>query len=401
MSTRLLLPEFTPATASSPSRDWLQAIRMPTNFRIGNSTVRCQTNFTLVIMILGIFTLLLFYTMLPKGVSLFDDHTHYLSLLSEPSDYNSTYPLTQPVISGRKTKYRIAVVADMDKASKLVENTWVSKFKTGWLIMDRRSQIFEVEWDKQETILKGSLAQSGRGMELSELVVFDGKLLSFDDRTGVVYQIEGEKVLPWVFLNDGDGHATKGFKSEWATVKDGLLYVGGLGKEWTNSKGAVLSFDPQWIKVVTPGGRVVHRDWRDNYLKLCSAANIEPPGYMIHEAVNWSPVHQQWFFLPRRASHESYDDAKDERRGTNILLRASQDFKQISLQNVGPKLESHGFSSFKFVPDTRDAVAVAIKSEEVDGQAASYITVFNVADGRILFPESKIGNVKYEGIEFI
>lgn len=263
---------------------------------------------------------------------------------------------------------------------------------------------------------QGSLAQGGRGMELSELVVFDGKLLSFDDRTGVVYQIEGDKVsspgrphmymaqywrrrsqtgihlhyildcltsdpfkvLPWVLLNDGDGHATKGFKSEWATVKDGLLYVGGLGerhlphslalqksristtprssltsisgKEWTNSKGAVLSFDPQWIKVITPGGRVVHRDWRDNYLKLCSAANIEPPGYMIHEAVNWSPVHQQWFFLPRRASHEAYDDAKDEHRGTNILLRSSQDFKKISLQNVGPKIESHGFSSFKFIP---------------------------------------------------
>lgn len=33
-----------------------------------------------------------------------------------------------------------------------------------------------------------------------------------------------------MLLNDGDGHATKGFKSEWATVKDGLLYVGGLGE---------------------------------------------------------------------------------------------------------------------------------------------------------------------------
>ena len=53
------------------------------------------------------------------------------------------------------------------------------------------------------------------------------------------------------------------------------------------------------------------------------------------------------------------------------------------------------------ISDLRDTIAVAIKSEEVDGQAATYITVFNVADGRILFPESKIGNVKYEGIEFV
>lgn len=31
-------------------------------------------------------------------------------------------------------------------------------------------------------------------MELSELVIFDGKLLSFDDRTGVIYRIEDERV---------------------------------------------------------------------------------------------------------------------------------------------------------------------------------------------------------------
>ena len=59
-----------------------------------------------------------------------------------------------PQILGRKIKYRIAVVADMDKASKLVDNTWVSKLKTGWLTMDRHSQIFEIEWDKQEVTLK-------------------------------------------------------------------------------------------------------------------------------------------------------------------------------------------------------------------------------------------------------
>lgn len=30
-----------------------------------------------------------------------------------------------------------------------------------------------------------------------------------------------------------------GFKCEWATVKDGYLYVGGLGKEWTTTTGEV------------------------------------------------------------------------------------------------------------------------------------------------------------------
>lgn len=51
-------------------------------------------------------------------------------------------------------------------------------------------------------------------MELSELVVFNGKLYSVDDRTGVVYQIDNGKVFPWLILSDGNGQETKGFKSK-------------------------------------------------------------------------------------------------------------------------------------------------------------------------------------------
>jgi len=47
-------------------------------------------------------------------------------------------------------------------------------------------------------------------MELSELVVFNGHLYSVDDRTGVVYRIEGNQAVPWVILADGDGLVSKG-----------------------------------------------------------------------------------------------------------------------------------------------------------------------------------------------
>ena len=78
----------------------------------------------------------------------------------------------------------------------------------------------------------------GRGMELSELVVFNGNLYTVDDRTGVVYKLSKDikgrwHVVPWVILADGNGEESKGFKCEWMTVKDQYLYVGGLGKEWT------------------------------------------------------------------------------------------------------------------------------------------------------------------------
>ena len=43
---------------------------------------------------------------------------------------------------------------------------------------------------------------------------------------------------------------------------------------------------------------------------------------------------------------------------------------------------------------------MALKSEEIEGKIATYITVFNL-DGLVLYPETKIGDYKYEGIEFI
>lgn len=70
-----------------------------------------------------------------------------------------------------------------------------------------------VEWDKDEPItLKTSLAQGGRGMELSELVVFNGALYGFDDRTGTIYQIDlaSKTAYPWVLLVDGHGRVAKG-----------------------------------------------------------------------------------------------------------------------------------------------------------------------------------------------
>ncbi|VDO51785.1 unnamed protein product [Onchocerca flexuosa] len=33
------------------------------------------------------------------------------------------------------------------------------------------------------------------------------------------------------------------------TVKDGNLYVGGLGKEWTTTEGVFVNENPMWIKV--------------------------------------------------------------------------------------------------------------------------------------------------------
>lgn len=315
--------------------------------------------------------------------------------------YNDTYPLTPPHKTPEGLRYQIAIIADLDTDSRSPkDNTWFSFMKKGHLMLFDTGDRVTVEWDKEDIVLETHLAEKGRGMELSELVVFNGNLYTVDDRTGVVYRVDGNRAVPWVILTDGDGSVEKGFKAEWLAVRDEQLYVGGLGKEWTTTSGQVLNENPEWVKVIGLRGDVQHHSWVSNYNALRAAARIQPPGYLIHESAAWSDSLQSWFFLPRRASHERYSEKEDEQRGSNILLRASHDFSDISMSHVGRQIPTHGFSSFKFVPGTDDQIIVALKSEEDKGKVATYITVFFL-DGRVLLQETKIGDVKYEGIEFI
>ena len=135
-------------------------------------------------------------------------------------------------------------------------------------------------------------------MELSELVVFNGKLLTFDDRTGIVFDLDKENVTPWVILQDGDGKSSKGnnhinitfttsvscyqsilgFKSEWATVKDQTLFVGSMGKEWTTAAGAFESYDPMYVKSIATNGEIQHINWVNNYKLIRKSIDIEWPG---------------------------------------------------------------------------------------------------------------------------
>uniref|UniRef100_A0A183BN19 VDE domain-containing protein n=1 Tax=Globodera pallida TaxID=36090 RepID=A0A183BN19_GLOPA len=104
---------------------------------------------------------------------------------------------------------------------------------------------------------------------------------------------------PWVFLKDGPGNVTKGFKGEWMTVRENKLYVGGLGKEWTTPNGDLLNYNPMYVKVITPSGVVTHVDWTWYYKALRLKVGFSFPGYMIHESGQWSDVHEKWFFMPR------------------------------------------------------------------------------------------------------
>ncbi|KAM8845901.1 soluble calcium-activated nucleotidase 1 isoform 4-T5 [Spinachia spinachia] len=196
-----------------------------------------------------------------------------------PPRYNDTYPLSPPERTPQGTRYRIGLIADLDKRSRRNHTlAWFSYMRRGHLSVSHSGDEVAVEWDAERGVLESSLSEKGRGMELSELVAFNGKLYSVDDRTGVVYHIDGDKIVPWVILADGDGSVAKGFKAEWMAVKDQHLYVGGLGKEWTTTEGEFVNNNPGWVKVVGFRGDVQHENWVPIYKSLKAAAGLQPPG---------------------------------------------------------------------------------------------------------------------------
>ncbi len=105
--------------------------------------------------------------------------------------------------------------------------------------------------------------------------------------------------------------------------------------------------------------------------------------------------------MPRRASAETYDEVLDERRATNLLINTDYDFKEVSYKKVGQIIPTRGYSSFKFVPGTKETVIVALKTEENQGETRSFVTVLDIS-GNVLVEDIQISsNLKYEGIEFV
>eukprot|EP00922_Rhytidocystis_sp_ex-Travisia-forbesii_P064452 GHVS01095772.1.p1 GENE.GHVS01095772.1~~GHVS01095772.1.p1 ORF type:complete len:373 (-),score=77.12 GHVS01095772.1:179-1297(-) len=297
------------------------------------------------------------------------------------------------------------IVADMDEHSRTDSLLFRSVLMEGSLYFADRQ--VAVQW-KLPVEIFSKHNEGGRGMELSELILTEqGQLLSMDDRTGIVFEHinvnSTEMVVPRHVVTEGDGMTSKGMKVEWATEKAGDLWMGSFGKEYTGPGGKVLNEHNMWVVTLSKEGRVRRYDWKSVYDKIRMALGASWPGYAIHEAVGWSPIHKLWIFLPRRVSSEPYDDVKDESRGSNLMVLADEGFAHIQVREVGMLTPTRGFSSFKFLPGSGDSVIVALKSEEeaATGKQKSYITAFNL-DGSVLLEESKVPAAhKFEGLEFV
>ncbi|TPW29910.1 hypothetical protein [Pararhizobium mangrovi] len=233
-----------------------------------------------------------------------------------------------------------------------------------------------------------------RGGEFSELVRWGRHLLAFDDRTGIVGEIRGEdyRIIPRQILMTGPGDAwQKGFKCEWATLYGNELIVGSHGKN-----------DHQaWVKRIDPDGyKVVSEDWGQHYRRLREACGVGSDGYVTHEAVDWDPYGERWYFFPRKVSFEPFDEPVDEReKGNNRLIVADANFEDIEVRTVGEPTPERGPSSLKLVPG-RPNEFLYVKSVEIGDRTESWIGAADV-EGNLLAEETKLGDFKCEGIEFM
>lgn len=318
--------------------------------------------------------------------------------------------------------FHFAAVTDLDQLSKKPDSSkliFQSMLMPGILARDNASNRYVIKFEDPR-MLYSQHNEGGRGMELSELTLYKDRLLAFDDRTGTVFEVlntdNGKQslVVPRLVITEGDGDTDKGMKWEWATVKGNELYLGSMGKEYTHPDGTIANTNNLWIAVVDADGRVRRRDWHKEFGFVRSALGANAPGYVMHEAILWSEHLKKWIFIPRRVSTTKYDENEDERRGSNKLVLVDEKFTKAEVVNInfGMIDPLHGFSTFAFVPGTKDRHALAIRSVEEDCvggdesmcKQRSYFVVFDVLTGEVLMDEVELKmdtNMKFEGVEFV
>lgn len=317
--------------------------------------------------------------------------------------------------------FHFAAVTDLDKLSVVTgakKPLFRSTLLPGILTRDDSTNRYSIDFETTRK-LTSAHNEAGRGMELSELTIYKNRLLSFDDRTGTVYEIlsnpdaSNSYVVPRFVITEGEGDTDKGMKWEWATVKNNELILGSMGKEFTNSKGEIENTNNLWVAILNERGELRREDWQDKFGFLRQLVGASPPGYVIMEAILWSDHLKRWVFLPRRISDTMYDEVEDEKKGSNRVVLVNEKFTDGEVVEIKMKPDNmdplHGFSTFAFVPGTKDHHAMAIRSVEEDCTGAledckqrSYIMVFDVLTGEVLLDEVQIDIAeKFEGIEFV
>lgn len=120
----------------------------------------------------------------------------------------------------KENVFRFAAVTDLDQLSHF-EDGDKHKFRShllpGIITRDPETNKYSLSTEESRELITGH-NEAGRGAEFSELQIFNKRLLTFDDRTGEVFEIRNKPdgkssfLVPRYVVTEGEGDTDKGMK---------------------------------------------------------------------------------------------------------------------------------------------------------------------------------------------
>jgi hypothetical protein len=116
--------------------------------------------------------------------------------------------------------FRFTAVTDLDQLSHFTDgdkHKYRSHLLPGTITRNPETNQYSITTEEAREVVTGH-NEAGRGAEFSELQIFNNRLLTFDDRTGGVFEIRNKPdgkssfVVPRFVVTEGEGDTDKGMK---------------------------------------------------------------------------------------------------------------------------------------------------------------------------------------------
>ncbi|ETN86572.1 hypothetical protein NECAME_16259, partial [Necator americanus] len=115
-------------------------------------------------------------------------HDEHLTLFSKGS--------AKEVKDDESRKFDFLIVTDNDEDATAPKSQWRAITRKGVLKLSKDNSTAHVEWDSKSSDqeLMSGFSYKGRGMELSDLTEYRGRILAPDDKTGIIFEIKKNQV---------------------------------------------------------------------------------------------------------------------------------------------------------------------------------------------------------------
>lgn len=250
------------------------------------------------------------------------------------------------------------------------------------------------------------LASKSRGNELSDLVWFYDTLYSFDDKTGIGFEMDtvNKNMYPRMIFAGSNGTSKIGMKVEWSTVMGDQMVIGSHGNtHWDGRE----DYQNSYVHYIDKDLSQETVAWIDEYENINRALNITYPGYVTNEAISYSNQNDQWYVFPRKVSEEEYNETRDYTLSSEYFLICDNNVNNCKKYRDPQRRPERCFSSIFPVP-YNEKIVVYTKSVENESGTESYIGAVSFdgveegKEGKIIMDEVQITDkYKIEGVELL